>query len=111
MDETNQPESASTSTIVEALDKNKNATEEVKKVADDLLVVHAVLKEEISQDTLTDVVGRAVEHAGELEKRLTKSAELLDEVNESLEQAAQGSDGGSDGGSDRSPPARNAPRH
>jgi phosphosulfolactate phosphohydrolase-like enzyme len=112
MDETDQLGTPSTSTIVEALDKNKDATEEVKKVADDLLVVQAVLKEEIAQDnTSTGVVDRAVEQAGELEKRLTKTAELLEEVNESLEQAAQGSEGGSDGGSDRSPPAQNAPRH
>lgn len=108
MNETTQPETAST--IVEALDKNKDAAEEVKKVADDLLVVHTVLKEEISQDTVTDVVDRAVEQAGELEKRLTKTAALLDEVNESLEQAAKGNEGGSEG-SDRSLPAQSAPRH
>jgi hypothetical protein len=104
MDETAQPETASP--IVEALGKNRDATEEVKKVADDLLVVQAVLKEEIAQSSQPDLVDRAVEHAGELERRLSKSAELLDEVNESLEQAAQDSDG-SDGGSDRSPPSKN----
>ncbi|MGO4394327.1 hypothetical protein AB4Z46_23475 [Variovorax sp. M-6] len=112
MDEATQPETAS-STIVEALGKNRDATAEVKKVADNLLVVQAVLKEEIVQDTQTEqteLVDRAVEHAGELEKRLTKSAELLDEVNESLEQAAQDSDG-SDGGSDRSPPPKNGLPH
>ena len=74
----------------EAVDKNKDATEEVKKVADDLLVVHAVLKEELSQEGSSKVADRAVAQAGELEKRLTKSAELLDEVNDSLEQAVQG---------------------
>ena len=110
MNETTRPEPATTSTIVEALDKSKDATEEVKEVADDLLVVQAVLKEELAQDAQPDLVDRAVEQAGELEKRLTKSAELLDEVNEFLEQAIQGSDG-SDGGSDRSPPSQNAPRH
>lgn len=81
-----------TGTIVEALDKNKDVAEEVKKVADDLLVVHAVLKEELSQEGSSEVADRAVEQAGELEKRLTKSAELLDEVNDSLEQAVQGGD-------------------
>jgi len=110
MGNTNQAEPASASTIEEALDKNKNATEEVKKVADDLLVVHTVLKEEHAQDTRAEVVDRAVEQAGELEKRLTKSAEVLDAVNESLEQVAQGGDG-SGGGSDRSPPTQGAPRH
>ncbi|MDM0085745.1 hypothetical protein QTI17_34725 [Variovorax sp. J31P179] len=107
MDETNQPETPSTSTIVEALDKNKDATKEVKKVADDLLVVQAVLKEELSQHNVTDV-DCAVEQASELQKQLTKSAELLDEVNDSLEQAAQGSDV-SNGGSDREPPPQSAP--
>ena len=109
MGNTNQAEPGSASTIEEALDKNKNATEEVKKVADDLLVVHTVLKEELAQDTRAEVVDRAVEQAGELEKRLNKSAEVLDAVNESLEQVAQGGDGS--GGSDRSPPTQGAPRH
>lgn len=107
MDKTIQPETSSTSTIVEALDKNKNATEKVKKVADDLLVVQAVLKDELSQDNVTDAVDCAVEQASELQKQLTKSAELLDEVNGSLEQAAQGSDV-SNGGSDRSSPPQSA---
>ena len=107
MDETTQPdETASPAAIVEALGKNKDATEEVKKVADDLLVVHAVLKEEIAQSTQIEAVDRAVEQARELEKRLTESAELLDEVNESLEQGSNDSGGGSE----RSPPEQNAPR-
>jgi len=110
MRNTNQAEPESASPIEEALDKNKNATEEVKKVADDLLVVHTVLKEELSQDTRAEVVDRAVEQAGELEKRLTKSAELLDSVNESLEQVAQGG-GGSGARSDGGPPARGASGH
>lgn len=111
MGETNQADQAAASTIDEALDKNKNAAEEVKKVADDLLVVHAVLKEELSQDTDTDAeaVDRAVDQAGQLEKRLTKSAEVLDEVNASLERVAQGGDA-SNGASDRSPPTPGAPR-
>ena len=109
MDEPDQSETPPP-VIAEALDKNKDATEEVKKVADDLLVVHAVLKDELSQGTVTDVVDRAVEQAGELEKRLTQSAELLDEVNDALEQATQGSDGSS-GSSDRSPPTQKSPRH
>ena len=105
MNQTTQPDGpASTSTIVEALDKNKDATEEVKKVADDLLVVHAVLKEETVQNQ-PDLVDRAIEQAGELEQRLNKTAELLDEVNETLEQAAKDSDD-SGASSDRSPPAQ-----
>ena len=110
MGNTNQAEPASASTIEEALDKNKNATEEVKKVADDLLVVHTVLKEELAQDTRAEVGDRAVEQPAELERRLTKTAEVRDAVNETLEQLARGGDG-SGGGSDRSPPTQGAPRH
>ncbi|MDM0002958.1 hypothetical protein QTI24_30525 [Variovorax sp. J22P240] len=91
-------------TIVEVLDKNKEAAEEVKKVADDLLVVHTVLKEESPLDCAAELVDRAVEQAGELEKRLTKSAALLDEVNESLEQAAKGDKASEEGRDGRSAP-------
>jgi hypothetical protein len=74
---------------VESLDKNKDATEEVvKKVADDLLVVHASSRKRPFKNQ-PDLVERAVEQAGELEQRLNKTAELLDEVNETLEQTAQ----------------------
>ena len=86
MNQTTQPDGpASTSTIVEALDKNKDATEEVKRVADDLLVVHAVLKEETTQSQ-PDLVERAIE------------------------QAAEGSEA-SGGNSDRSPPAQQSASH
>ena len=98
MDENDLPEGAPAGVIADALDKNKDATEKVKKVADDLLVVHAVLQEELSQDTVPEVVDRAVEQASELEKRLTKSAELLDEVNASLEQVAKASEEQMDAG-------------
>jgi len=109
MNQATQPDGpASASTIMEALGKNQDAAEEVKKVADDLLVAHAVLKEEIAQNTQPALVNRAVEQAGELEKRLTKTAELLDEVNESLEQSTQGSDR-ADGDLDRNPQECDAP--
>ena len=54
---------ASASPIAEALEKNKQATEEVKRAADDL----------------------AVAETSQVEKRLTKSAEKLDQVNETLD--------------------------
>jgi hypothetical protein len=107
MNDSTQPDGpASTPTIAEALDKNKDATEEVKKVADDLLVVHAVLKKEVGQNTQPTVVDQAVQQASDLEKRLTQSAELLDEVNETLEQAIQSSGSGSE----QSSPPQTAPR-
>jgi 2C-methyl-D-erythritol 2,4-cyclodiphosphate synthase len=73
------------SPIVDALDKNKQATADVKKAADDLAVVHAVLDTKLSKGTSDGDVGRAVAETDKVEKRLTKSAEKLDEVNETLE--------------------------
>jgi len=56
------------------------------------------------------ILWSAVEQAGELEQRLNKTAELLDEVNETLEQAAKNSDD-SGGSSDRSPPVQRCASH
>jgi len=72
------------SPIAEALDKNKQATEDVKKAADDLAVVHAVLDTKIARGASDGDVARAVAETNRVEKRLTKSAEKLDEVNETL---------------------------
>lgn len=76
---------ASTSPLDKALDKNKEATEEVKRAADDLAVVHAVLDTKIAQGASDGDVKRAVEETDELEKRLGDSAEKLDQVNEALQ--------------------------
>ena len=73
------------SPIADALDKNKQATEDVKKAADDLAVVHAVLDTKIAKGTSDGDVARAVAETDKVEKRLTKSAEKLDQVNETLE--------------------------
>jgi|ERR1700716_3735368 hypothetical protein len=79
------------SPIVDALDKNKQATADVKKAADDLAVVHAVLDTRLSKGTSDGDgdVERAVAETDKVEKRLTKSAEKLDEVNETLEREAR----------------------
>jgi hypothetical protein len=73
------------SPIADALDKNKQASEDVKKAADDLAVVHAVLDTKIAKGASDGDVARAVAETGKVEKRLTKSAEKLDQVNETLE--------------------------
>lgn len=73
------------SPLNEALDKNKEATAEVKRAADDLAVVHAVLDTKIAQGASDGDVKRAVEETNKVEKRLGDSAEKLDQVNETLE--------------------------
>ena len=84
------------SPLSEALDKNEEATEEVKKAADQLAVVHAVLDTKLGQGADVDdhEVAHAVAETHEVEKRLEESAEKLDEVNETLRrEAARGSAG------------------
>ncbi len=78
------PVAAAASPIADALDQNKQATEEVKKAADDLAVVHAVLDTKLTKGASDNDVERAVAETNQVEKRLTKSAEKLDKVNEKL---------------------------
>ena len=79
------PDAGPVSPIADALDQNKQATEEVKKAADDLAVVHAVLDTKVTKGASDGDVKRAVAETDHVEKRLTKSAEKLDKVNEKLE--------------------------
>lgn len=80
--------------LVDALDKNKQATGDVKEAAEELAVIHEVLDQGTTKEARTGDVDQAVEQTGEIEKRLTKSAEVLEGVNETLEQeiARQGKD-------------------
>ncbi|MDM0114855.1 hypothetical protein QTI66_22085 [Variovorax sp. J22R133] len=75
--------------IADALEKNKQVAEEIKDAADDLLVVHTVLESELPEGTRQAEIDQAVEQTGEIEKRLAKSAEVLDQVNEALERASE----------------------
>jgi hypothetical protein len=77
------------SPIADALDKNKQATEDVKKAADDLAVVHAVLDTKLAKGASDGDVERAVAETDKVEKRLSKSAEKLDQVNETLAREIQ----------------------
>ena len=80
---------APSSPLAEALDKNKQATDDVKRAADDLAVVHAVLDTKLAKGASDGDVARAVAETDKVEKRLTRSAEKLDEVNETLAREAQ----------------------
>ncbi len=73
--------------IAEALERNKEATEEVKKAAEDLAVVHAVLETKVAGDGRhvdDGDVTRAVAEAHRVEKELAQSAEKLESVNTTL---------------------------
>jgi hypothetical protein len=84
------PDQGTPSPLAEALDKSKQATEDVKKAADDLAVVHAVLDTKLARGASDGDVARAVAETDKVEKRLTRSAEKLDEVNETLERETRG---------------------
>jgi hypothetical protein len=87
MNHGNGDELAKTADLAEALSANKEATEEVKQVADHLAVVHAVLDQGVPPGAEGDL-SMATEQAGQLEKQLVGAAEKLDKVNEQLETVA-----------------------
>ena len=78
------------SPLDEALTKNKEATEEVARAADDLAVVHAVLDTKIANGSSDDDVERAVAETKNVEERLSESAKKLEQVNEALEREVRG---------------------
>jgi C4-dicarboxylate-specific signal transduction histidine kinase len=58
----------------------------VERSADELLVINAVLKQDIPPHVQTSEVAQAIEKTGELEDRIQASAEDLAQVNRALEQ-------------------------
>lgn len=73
--------------LATALDKNKEATEEVQAIADELAVTHAVLTKS-GLGARTSDVEEAIARTGDAEKQLNDVAQKLDEVNELLEREA-----------------------
>lgn len=73
----------------EALKKNEEATEEIKEAADDLVVVHAVLDQSAPDGGESADAKEAVAQTREIERRLGKAAEKLDDVNETLRREAE----------------------
>ncbi len=76
---------AGESPLAEALGQNQEAAAEVKRAADELAVVHAVLDTKIAQGANDSDVKLAVDKTNKVEKRLGQSAEKLDQVNQTLE--------------------------
>ena len=86
MASTNSRSSADPEPLVEALDKNKQVATTVREAADELALVHAVLETKLPQDARSaDEIARAVAHTDAVEKRLSESGKVLDEVNATLE--------------------------
>ncbi|MEO5795434.1 MAG: hypothetical protein ABIP34_11075 [Rhodoferax sp.] len=72
--------------IADALEKHKQVADDIKDVAEELSVVHAVLDTQIPGDVGHEDVGEAVARTDALEKRLNESAKVLEEATEALEQ-------------------------
>jgi seryl-tRNA synthetase len=70
--------------LAEALAKNEEATNAVQAVADELVVVHTVLTQEVAKIVGEGDAAEAVERTAALEKKLTETAEKMTEVNEAL---------------------------
>ncbi len=75
-------------TLAQALTQNKEVAEDVKAVAGELAVTHAVL-ESAKLDVPEGDVRDAIERTSVVEKQLTETARKLDEVNAILERKTQ----------------------
>ncbi len=83
-----QPSSSSSSAtpLVRALDQNEAVKETVEQSANELLVINAVLKQELPSEAQGGEVAQALRKTDELETRIHESAEDLAQVNQVLAQ-------------------------
>ena len=72
--------------ITDALDAQKQATDDIKEVAEELGVVHAVLDHRIPAEVSHTDVGHAIARTDELEKRLNESVKVLEDATDTLAQ-------------------------
>ena len=82
----NTATSADTPALDRAREKNEAVKENVEQSAQELMVINAVLKQEISDHAQTGELAQALEKTDAIEERLHESADELAEVNQVLEQ-------------------------
>jgi hypothetical protein len=70
--------------LVRALDQNEAVKETVEQSANELLVINAVLKQELPDEVQAGEVAQALRKTDELETRIHESAEDLAQVNQVL---------------------------
>lgn len=70
--------------LVDVLNQNVEAAEQIKAAANELEVVHAVLSTQIPTQTVEGDLQAAVERTEEIEQQLTETAESLDRSNQLL---------------------------
>ncbi len=72
--------------LARALDQNEAVKETVEQSANELLVINAVLKQELPNEVQDGEVAQALRKTDELETRIQESASDLAQVNEVLAQ-------------------------
>ena len=72
--------------LQQALDQNETAQETVEQSATELVMINAVLKQEIPPAVQTGDVAQALQKTDELESRIQSSADELAQVNKTLKQ-------------------------
>jgi hypothetical protein len=78
-----KPERAAAA-LDQTLQKTEAVAAEVQRASDDLAVINTVLEQELPDEMQVGDVAQAIEHTGQLEKKLAESAETLAEVNATL---------------------------
>lgn len=81
-----QPVSQPSTPLSEALDQNEAVKQTVEQSAAELVVINAVLKQEVPPEVRTVDVAQALQKTDELEERIQASAEDLGKVNDALKQ-------------------------
>ncbi|AGU53316.1 hypothetical protein VAPA_2c07590 [Variovorax paradoxus B4] len=71
--------------VERALDESKQVKKAVEEAADELALVHVVLDKGVARDGRSDDLDRAIEQTDQIEKKLSKSVDLLEKVAEALE--------------------------
>ena len=72
--------------LAEALDQSQTVQSDLVKSAAELMLVHAVLKQELPENIQTGEVAEALQKADDLETKISDTAEDLAQVNDVLEQ-------------------------
>lgn len=80
------PNSTSSTPLGRAREKSEAAQESVEHSAQELLVINAVLKQELPDHVQTGDVAQALEKSDALAERIQESADDLAEVNQALQQ-------------------------
>ena len=74
--------------LEQAIEKAKEVAADIRQAADELAVANTVLESHLAEEARTDEVNQALGHTDAVEKTLTKSAEVLNEVNTTLDGVA-----------------------